>query len=85
MAEGDDEGDHSDPFLQGRRRREGASPGTSRKEKPKETEEKDTWLSLTDRHRRSFHDRPHFVIFAATYNLLGKWLGGVEVEIKNID
>jgi len=26
-----------------------------------------------------------FVIFAAIYNLLAKWLGGVEFEIKNID
>ena len=26
-----------------------------------------------------------FVIFAALYNLLAKWLGGFEVEIKNID
>ena len=26
-----------------------------------------------------------FVIFAAVYNGLAKWLGGVEVEIKNID
>jgi hypothetical protein len=26
-----------------------------------------------------------FVIFAAIYNLLAKWLGGVEIEIKNID
>ena len=26
-----------------------------------------------------------FVIFAAIYNLLAKWLGGFEVEIKNID
>lgn len=26
-----------------------------------------------------------FVIFAAIYNLLATWLGGVEVEIKNID
>ena len=26
-----------------------------------------------------------FVIFAAIYNVLAKWLGGVEVEIKNID
>jgi hypothetical protein len=26
-----------------------------------------------------------FVIFAALYNLLAQWLGGVEVEIKNID
>lgn len=26
-----------------------------------------------------------FVIFAALYNLLAKWLGGIEVEIKNID
>ena len=26
-----------------------------------------------------------FVIFAAIYNLLAKWLGGLEVEIKNID
>ena len=26
-----------------------------------------------------------FVIFAAVYNLLASWLGGVEVEIKNID
>ena len=26
-----------------------------------------------------------FVIFAAIYNLLAKWLGGVEVEITNID
>ena len=26
-----------------------------------------------------------FVIFAWIYNLLAKWLGGFEVEIKNID
>lgn len=26
-----------------------------------------------------------FVIFAALYNLLARWLGGVEVEIKNVD
>jgi hypothetical protein len=26
-----------------------------------------------------------FVIFAAIYNLLAKWLGGFEVEVKNID
>ena len=26
-----------------------------------------------------------FVIFAALYNLLAKWLGGFEVEIKNIE
>jgi hypothetical protein len=26
-----------------------------------------------------------FVIFAAIYNLLASWLGGFEVEIKNID
>ena len=26
-----------------------------------------------------------FVIFAAIYNLLAKWLGGFEVEIKNVD
>ena len=26
-----------------------------------------------------------FVIFAAIYNLLANWLGGFEVEIKNID
>jgi hypothetical protein len=26
-----------------------------------------------------------FVIFAALYNLLAKWLGGLEFEIKNID
>ena len=26
-----------------------------------------------------------FVIFAAVYNGLAKWLGGVEVEVKNID
>lgn len=26
-----------------------------------------------------------FVIFAAVYNVLAKWLGGVEVEIKSID
>jgi len=26
-----------------------------------------------------------FVIFAAIYNRLAKWLGGVEIEIKNID
>ena len=26
-----------------------------------------------------------FVLFAAVYNLLAKWLGGVEVEIKDID
>jgi len=26
-----------------------------------------------------------FVIFAAIYNLLAGWLGGFEVEIKNID
>ncbi len=25
-----------------------------------------------------------FVIFAAVYNLLARWLGGVEFEIKNI-
>ena len=26
-----------------------------------------------------------FVIFAAIYNLLAKWLGGFEVEIKSVD
>ena len=26
-----------------------------------------------------------FVIFAAVYNLLARWLGGFEIEIKNID
>jgi hypothetical protein len=26
-----------------------------------------------------------FVIFAALYNLLAEWLGGVEVEVKNIE
>lgn len=26
-----------------------------------------------------------FVIFAGVYNLLASWLGGFEVEIKNID
>jgi hypothetical protein len=26
-----------------------------------------------------------FVIFAAIYNVLANWLGGVEVEIKNIE
>ena len=26
-----------------------------------------------------------FVIFAAIYNLLAGWLGGIEVEIKNMD
>lgn len=26
-----------------------------------------------------------FVIFGAIYNLLAKWFGGIEVEIKNID
>jgi hypothetical protein len=26
-----------------------------------------------------------FAIFAAVYNLLAKWLGGVEVEIRNMD
>ena len=26
-----------------------------------------------------------FVIFAAIYNALAKWLGGVEVEVKNIE
>ena len=26
-----------------------------------------------------------FVIFAAIYNLLASWLGGVEVEVKNVD
>jgi hypothetical protein len=26
-----------------------------------------------------------FVIFAAVYNFLAKWLGGFEVEIKNIE
>ncbi len=26
-----------------------------------------------------------FVIFAALYNLLARWLGGVEVEVKNTD
>jgi hypothetical protein len=26
-----------------------------------------------------------FVIFAAAYNALAKWLGGVEVEVKNVD
>jgi hypothetical protein len=25
-----------------------------------------------------------FVIFAAIYNLLAKWLGGFEIEVKNI-
>ncbi len=25
-----------------------------------------------------------FVIFAAIYNLLAKWLGGIEVEVKDI-
>lgn len=26
-----------------------------------------------------------FVMFAAIYNLLAKWLGGFEIEVKNID
>ena len=26
-----------------------------------------------------------FVVFAAIYNLLAKWLGGFEVEIKSVD
>ena len=26
-----------------------------------------------------------FVIFAAIYNRLAKWLGGIEVEVQNID
>jgi hypothetical protein len=26
-----------------------------------------------------------FVIFAAIYNLLAKWLGGFEIEVKNVD
>lgn len=26
-----------------------------------------------------------FVIFAAIYNLLAGWLGGVEIEVKNVD
>ncbi len=26
-----------------------------------------------------------FVIFAALYNLLAKWLGGIEFEVKDID
>lgn len=26
-----------------------------------------------------------FVIFAAIYNLLAQWLGGFEVEVKNIE
>jgi hypothetical protein len=26
-----------------------------------------------------------FVIFAAIYNLLANWLGGFEIEIKNVD
>ena len=26
-----------------------------------------------------------FVLFAAIYNLLAKWLGGFEVEIKSVD
>jgi hypothetical protein len=26
-----------------------------------------------------------FVIFAAIYNLLAGWLGGVEIEVKNMD
>ena len=26
-----------------------------------------------------------FVIFTALYNFLAKWLGGIEVEMKNID
>ena len=26
-----------------------------------------------------------FVIFAAIYNLLASWLGGVEIEVKNVD
>lgn len=26
-----------------------------------------------------------FVIFAAIYNLLARWLGGIEVEVTNID
>ena len=25
-----------------------------------------------------------FVIFAAVYNLLAKWLGGIEVEVKDV-
>lgn len=26
-----------------------------------------------------------FVIFSALYNLLAKWLGGIEIEVSNID
>jgi len=26
-----------------------------------------------------------FALFAAIYNLLAKWLGGIEVEVENID
>lgn len=26
-----------------------------------------------------------FVIFAALYNLLAKWLGGIEVEVKDVE
>lgn len=26
-----------------------------------------------------------FAIFAALYNLLAKWLGGIEIEVKTID
>jgi hypothetical protein len=26
-----------------------------------------------------------FVIFAAVYNLLAQWLGGIEVEIRNVE
>jgi len=26
-----------------------------------------------------------FAIFAALYNLLAKWLGGIEVEVRTID
>lgn len=26
-----------------------------------------------------------FVIFAAIYNLLSKWLGGVEIEVANVE
>ncbi|MDB6028287.1 MAG: hypothetical protein JWM68_4510 [Verrucomicrobiales bacterium] len=26
-----------------------------------------------------------FVIFAAIYNFLAKWLGGIEVEVKDVD
>ncbi|MGE3310519.1 MAG: hypothetical protein AB7O66_11155 [Limisphaerales bacterium] len=26
-----------------------------------------------------------FVIFAAIYNVLANWLGGIEVEVKNVD